>query len=239
MKNKMLTSTPHCLPEIDAQKKKIADRLTVLAGTMLERDELIAKYVALIAEKHKGRHREDPPKGGHQPNNKFISEAARELKMLGRNEGGRCALIARALRVAGICREAKDAAIQAGLAYKHKALLEIADAPLDQQVAKVQEIANRKRAPRSKKAGMGTVTPAPTCGAADIGPIPAMPTGRSPAASPMAAPRSKPAISLPRSGAARNSSSPSRPGCGRRGPTPSSKPSSTKTPCGRRRAAAS
>jgi hypothetical protein len=44
---------------------------------------------------------------------------------------------------------------------------------------------------------------------------------------------------LPRSGAARNSSSPSRPGCGRRGPTPSSKPSSTKTPCGRRRAAAS
>ena len=30
--------------------------------------------------------------------------------MLGRNEGGRCALIARALRVAGICREAKDAA---------------------------------------------------------------------------------------------------------------------------------
>jgi hypothetical protein len=160
MKNKMLTSTPHCLPEIDAQKKKIADRLTVLAGTMLERDELIAKYVALIAEKHKGRHREDPPKGGHQPNNKFISEAARELKMLGRNEGGRCALIARALRVAGICREAKDAAIQAGLAYKHKALLEIADAPLDQQVAKVQEIANRKRAPRSKKAGMGTVTPA-------------------------------------------------------------------------------
>jgi hypothetical protein len=34
MKNKMLTSTPHCLPEIDAQKKKIADRLTVLAGTM-------------------------------------------------------------------------------------------------------------------------------------------------------------------------------------------------------------
>jgi hypothetical protein len=37
--------------------------------------------------------------------------------------------------------------------------LEIADAPLDQQVAKVQEIANRKRAPRSK-GGMGTAAPA-------------------------------------------------------------------------------
>ena len=160
MTNQVLTGIHSCLPEIGAQKKEIADRLTVLAGTMLERDELIAKYVALIAENHKGRHREDPPKGGHQPNNKFISEAARELKMLGRNEGGRCALIARALRVASICRDAKDAAIQAGLAYKHKALLEIADAPPDQQVAKVQEIANRKRARRSKKAGMGTVTPA-------------------------------------------------------------------------------
>jgi hypothetical protein len=161
MKNQLLTSTANCLPEIDAQKKEIANRLTVSAGMMLERDELIAKYVALIAESHKGRHRVHPPAGGHQPHNKFIAEAARELTMLGRTEGARRQLIARALRVDGICRDAKDAAIQAGLAYKHKALLEIADAPLDQQVAKVQEIANRKRAPRSEKAGMGTVTPAP------------------------------------------------------------------------------
>ena len=52
------------------------------------------------------------------------------------------------------------------------------------------------------------------------------------------APRSRPVISLPSSGAARNSSSRSLPGCGRRGPAPSSKPCSTKTPCCRRPAAA-
>jgi predicted phage terminase large subunit-like protein len=48
----------------------------------------------------------------------------------------------------------------------------------------------------------------------------------------------RPAISSPRSGAARKSSSRSRRGCGRGGPAPSSQPCSTKTPCSHRRAAA-
>jgi hypothetical protein len=48
-------ATTGCLPEIEAQKKGIAGRLTDLAGTMLERDHLIATYVGLIAENHSGR----------------------------------------------------------------------------------------------------------------------------------------------------------------------------------------
>jgi hypothetical protein len=77
----------------------------------------------------------------------------------------------------------------------------------------------------------------PSLRSGGIGPIRAIPTGRAAAASPMAAPRSRPAISLPNLGAARKSSSRSLPVCGRGGRAPSSKPSSTKMPCRRRRAA--
>jgi hypothetical protein len=46
---------------------------------------------------------------------KGLLEIARELAMLGRTKGARRKLIARALRVASICPEAKKAAIEAGL----------------------------------------------------------------------------------------------------------------------------
>jgi hypothetical protein len=114
MQNPKLTKL--CVPiEIDSRKQEIVNNLNTLSSAIIQRDELIAEYVSLIAESHKERHGVHPPAGGHQPKNKFIAEAARELTMLGRTEGARRQLIARALRVASICPEAKTAAVEAGL----------------------------------------------------------------------------------------------------------------------------
>jgi hypothetical protein len=67
-----------------------------------------------------------PAEGGQQPHDKGIGKAARELPVPGKSEEGRRKFVERALQVAAISAEAKEAAISAGLDKNRSALLEIA-----------------------------------------------------------------------------------------------------------------
>jgi hypothetical protein len=65
MKNQKLTKLPASTDEIDDRKQEIAESLRELSSAILQRDELIAEYVSLIAQSHQERHRVHPPAGGH------------------------------------------------------------------------------------------------------------------------------------------------------------------------------
>jgi hypothetical protein len=118
--------------------------------TILEHDLLVAEYVKLQRNSKVGQ-LVQPPAGGHQKNDKGIAKAARELVMLGKTEGGRRKIIERALQVANTPVSVRNAAITAGLDKNRSALLELARTQPDSQLAKVSEIAARRKARRQRK----------------------------------------------------------------------------------------
>jgi hypothetical protein len=133
------------------RQDEIADMLECTT-TVLERDELIAEYVEL--ERQKVGQLDHPPPGGRQKTDKGIANAARKLEFLGESEEARRKLIERALKVAAICHEAKDAAIAAKLQNNHSALRAIAKAPPEEQMEKVQEITKRKEESRRARSSL-------------------------------------------------------------------------------------
>lgn len=114
----------------DARMWEIAENLHRAELTKLERDEQIAEWVKLA---NKPDQIEQVSKGGrgHEGGE---SAAAREL-------GIDRAAVQRAVKVAGICDEAKDAAREAGIDDNQSKLLEVAREPADKQVATVHRIA--------------------------------------------------------------------------------------------------
>jgi hypothetical protein len=170
------------LPLPGSEPKTIDARLNELLAihkafiyTALQHDEATAEYVDLKVQAMKGGRFVQTPAGGYQKNNRCISEAARELVMLGKTEDGRRKHIERALKVASLPAEVKAAAVAAGLDGKRSALVEIAKEPtVAAKLEKIGEIAKRKRAPRKEKTLEQALTAAPaTSGGTDAQQMPA------------------------------------------------------------------
>jgi hypothetical protein len=128
--------------DIDLELHEIAENLHRADLTALERDTQIARWVELTAAKVA---QSAPPSGGAQPAEKGVRKVAADL-------GIERTDVQRAVKVASIAPEAKQAARDAGLDDNRTALLQVAkEATPDEQVAKVAEIsADRAAAKRTK-----------------------------------------------------------------------------------------
>ena len=120
--------------EDEARLWEIAENLHRADLTKLERDEQIAEWVRLTAEKAR---KNSAPLGGSQPTDRGIRKAAVEL---GYDEK----TVRNAVKVAGISQDAREAAVDAGLADNQSALLKIANLPSAAQVSAVSEIVEAK-----------------------------------------------------------------------------------------------
>lgn len=115
--------------DTDARLWEIAENLHRSELSVQERSDQIAEWVDLVSVKLTETKREGRPGA--------VTAASKELG-LDRNE------VRRANKIAGITEEAKQAAQSAGLSDNQAALLEIAKAPIEQQVEVVHHIADRK-----------------------------------------------------------------------------------------------
>ena len=152
---------PRCVviedDETDARLWEIAENLHRAELTALERDEHIAEWVRLTEEKAKAAGSEEKlvqvgpvsSKGGRGKKG-GIRAAEREL-------GLKHANVARAIRVAGITPEAKEAACEAGLDDNQSALLAVARAGRTARRRRVRD--RRVMAVRSKAAPLVTSGP--------------------------------------------------------------------------------
>lgn len=129
--------------DIEAQLWEIAENLHRAELTALERDQHIAKWIELCGQRilnqpdtKIGRGR---PEGGTRA-------AAREL-------GVKQMDAARAVKVASLTEEAKEAARDVGLDDNRTALLEAAKAPAEHQAAIIRDYAEKKAADRNKLDG--------------------------------------------------------------------------------------
>lgn len=122
----------------DRRLWEISENLHRSELTVQERSEHIAEWVRLTERKVSGQVAQKPqggrPEGG-------VSAASRELG-LERTD------VRRAVQIAGISEDAKEAARSAGLNDNQTALLEVARAPAEQQVAKVEELRSRREVGR-------------------------------------------------------------------------------------------
>jgi ParB-like chromosome segregation protein Spo0J len=121
--------------DIERELQEIAENLHRAELTALERSNQIARWAELIAAKGA---QVAPPSGGHQPRERGIKKVARDL-------GVERTEVQRAVKVASISEEAKQAAREAGLDDNRTALLTVArETTPEAQVAKVAEIAEEK-----------------------------------------------------------------------------------------------
>jgi len=123
--------------EREARLWEIAENLHRAELTAQERADHIAEWVRLTEAKVAQL---APPAGGLQPKEQGIRKATREIG-IDRTEAQR------AIKIAAIAPEAKQAARDAGLDDDQSALLTIARAPMAEQVAAVRDIVERKAAP--------------------------------------------------------------------------------------------
>lgn len=119
----------------EARMWEIAENLHRSELTKLQRSEYISEWAKLCEEQNR--------KDGQnvQPSDKGISRAARELPIDGETEEGRRKNVERAVKIASIAPEAKEAAREAGFDNNQSKLLEIAREAPEQQVATVHRLA--------------------------------------------------------------------------------------------------
>jgi ParB-like chromosome segregation protein Spo0J len=130
------------LNDIDRRRWEIAENLHRSELTVLQRDEHVAEWIKLTEESESVKLPQVEPvsnKGGRGKSG-GVRAAARELHI--EKEDAR-----RAVKVASLSDEAKEAAREVGLDDNRSALLEVAKAPKDRQAEAVREIAARKEAP--------------------------------------------------------------------------------------------
>lgn len=121
--------------DVDARLWEIAENLHRAELSVQERSDQIAEWVRLTDEKVKAQVAPLPSRG--RPN-QGINAASRDLGV-DRTEAQR------AVKIASMTPEAKQAAQAAGLSDNQSALLQIARAPAEEQTARIAEIAARHR----------------------------------------------------------------------------------------------
>lgn len=126
--------------EIDAQLWEIAENLHRAELTALERDEQVALWVKLNAGRVSSQV-ETKPQGGRPESG--TRAAARELG-IGKDDAHR------AVKVAGLTDEAKEAAREVGLDDNRTALLAASKVDASEQASILRDYAERKRVSRNK-----------------------------------------------------------------------------------------
>lgn len=124
------------MDEADRRLWEISENLHRTELTELERSEHINEWRRLTAEKV---FQVETPSGGKQPAEIGVRKTASEL-------GVSAAQVSRAKAIADIAPDAKEAVRAAGLDNNQSALLEVASAPLAQQVTKAEEVRQRREA---------------------------------------------------------------------------------------------
>jgi hypothetical protein len=137
--------------DVDARMAKIEEILDNAAMHVLEKSALVAermRHAEANAVSVFGQP-DHKPQGGRPEGG--IARAARALAVPGKTTEARRKFVERAIDIDGIWPEVKVAARTAGLDDIQSALLAIADEKsLEAQLAKAEEIAARKKAPRRK-----------------------------------------------------------------------------------------
>ena len=121
--------------DIDQRLAEITENLHRADLTALERDEQIAEWVRLTAEKVS---QVATPLGGSQPNTKGVRQAERDLGIK-RDDASR------ALRVADLSDSAKEAARASKLDNNRSVLLKAAAAPVDRQAEVIRQEAEARK----------------------------------------------------------------------------------------------
>ena len=132
--------------QVDLELRGIAENLHRADLTALERSTQIARWAELTAAKAS---QVETPSGGHRPTEKGVRKVAADLG-LDKSDAQR------AVKVASITDEAKQAARDAGLDDNRTALLVVAKAEPEAQVAKVKEIADEKAEREKQPAARST-----------------------------------------------------------------------------------
>lgn len=122
--------------EVDALLYEIGDNLHRAELSVLERADHFFEWIRLTTEKGgQGAH-----PGGKQPYDAGIAKAAKQFRVSRRT-------VRRAVIVSQISKEARDAAVAAGLGDNQKALLEISsEDSTEGQIARVNDMVSRGRA---------------------------------------------------------------------------------------------
>jgi ParB-like chromosome segregation protein Spo0J len=120
--------------DLDARLWEISENLHRADLTVQERSDQIAEWVRLTEEK-RGEVRQV---SGGRGNEGGVAAASRELNMPRTN-------VRQAVKIASISDEAKEAAKEVGLDKNQSALLKVAAAPRDEQVARVRQLHSAKR----------------------------------------------------------------------------------------------
>jgi ParB family chromosome partitioning protein len=129
--------------DVERELLEIAENLHRADLTALDRSNQIARWAELTAAKVAQL---EPPSGGHQPQDKGIRKVAADLR-LDRAD------VQRAVKVASLSDEGKQAARDHGLDDNRTALLEVAkETTPEKQVAKVTEIAEAKVQAKANRA---------------------------------------------------------------------------------------
>jgi len=139
----------------DARKWEIAENLHRAELTALEHDEHVAEWVRLTEADQRISDQNVQKKGRGRPEG-GISQAARKLLIKGRTQVAKRRMVERALKVASISSEVKEAVKKAGLDTNRSKLLKIAaEKTREAQLAKVHELAAGKSEVRAKRSSPG------------------------------------------------------------------------------------
>ena len=142
-----------------ARMSEIAENLHRVELMPLEHDEGVAEWVRLLEAEQafSGQNVQKRDRGRPESG---ISEAARRLPIKGKSHAAKRKNVERALKVASIFPEAKDAAKKAGLDKNRSKLLKVAaEKTLDAQLAKVRELKQSSRGTKRKTAEVSATTP--------------------------------------------------------------------------------
>ena len=134
-----------------ARMSEIAENLHRTELIPMEHDEHVAEWVQLL-EAERAFSSTNVQKIWMRPGRRAeISEAARRLPIKGKTHAAKRKNVERALKVASIFPEAKDAAKKAGLDKNRSKLLKVAaEKTLDAQLAKVRELTAGKPETRAR-----------------------------------------------------------------------------------------
>jgi ParB family chromosome partitioning protein len=143
-----------CDAQIEGRLVEVTENLHRAELTVQERSEHIARWLELLDEKRKADAEEGQPleeggqlghpSGGAQPHDKGIAKVAGEL-------GTSRQQVRRAVKIARIIPEAKEAAKAAGLDNNQSKLLKVAAAPAARQLDAVKQVAAPNADRRTKE----------------------------------------------------------------------------------------